>query len=75
MTYLDTQVPLYGVYRAMCHTQCEHNTELPAPVVSSCKSHEIFIISTMHRLSIVNPNPNTELPTPHILTHRRVYWT
>ena len=27
-------------------------------VVSSCKSHEIYIVSTMHCLSIVYPNPN-----------------
>ena len=30
-------------------------------VVSSCKSHKIHIISTMHRLSIVYPNPNPNL--------------
>ena len=30
-------------------------------VVSSCKSHEIYIVSSMHCLSIVYPNPNPNL--------------
>jgi len=27
-------------------------------VISSCKSHEIYIVSTMSCVSIVYPNPN-----------------